>query len=79
METAVKRIGAVVVAELRACGYMESTIGQYEKTIRALTNPSCKRSSGTRIATRLRDARSGERRRSHCARRRPMASSWGYR
>src|SRR5437773_1520419 len=37
METAVKRIGAVVVAELRACGYMESTIGQYEKTIRALT------------------------------------------
>lgn len=36
METAVKRIGAVVVAELRACGYMESTIGQYEKTIRAL-------------------------------------------
>ena len=28
---------SVVVAELRAAGYMESTIGQYEKTIRALT------------------------------------------
>ena len=37
MDTTVTRIGAVVVAELRAAGYMESTIGQYEKTIRALT------------------------------------------
>jgi integrase len=37
MDTAVKQIGAVVVAELRASGYMESTIGQYQKTIRALT------------------------------------------
>ncbi len=37
MDTAVERIGAVVVAELCECGYMKSTIGQYEKTIRALT------------------------------------------
>lgn len=37
MDTAVERIGGVVVAELCACGYMESTIGQYQKTIRALT------------------------------------------
>ena len=37
MDTTVTGIGAVVVAELRAAGYMESTIGQYEKTIRILT------------------------------------------
>ena len=37
MDTTVTGIGAVVVAELRAAGYMESTIGQYEKTIKALT------------------------------------------
>ena len=36
METTVTGIGAVVVAELRAAGYMESTIGQYAKTIKAL-------------------------------------------
>jgi len=36
MGTTVTRIGAVVVAELRAAGYMESTIGQYVKTIKAL-------------------------------------------
>jgi hypothetical protein len=36
MDTTVKGIGSVVVAELRAAGYMESTIGQYEKTIKAL-------------------------------------------
>ena len=36
MDTTVNGIGLVVVAELRAAGYMESTIGQYEKTIRAL-------------------------------------------
>ena len=30
-------IGAMVVAELRAAGYMESTIGQYAKTIKALS------------------------------------------
>ena len=37
MDTTVTGIGAVVVAELRAAGYMESTIGQYAKTIKALT------------------------------------------
>ena len=36
MDTTVTRIGSVVVAELRAAGYMESTIAQYEKTIKAL-------------------------------------------
>ena len=38
MDTTVTRIAAVVVAELRTADYMESTIGQYEKTIKALTN-----------------------------------------
>ena len=33
----VTQIGAVVVAELRAAGYMESTIAQYAKTIRTLS------------------------------------------
>lgn len=37
MDTTVKQVGAVIVAELRAAGYMDSTIGQYEKTIRALS------------------------------------------
>jgi hypothetical protein len=37
MDTTVTRIGAVVVAELRAAGYMKSTIGQYQKTIKGLT------------------------------------------
>lgn len=36
MDTTVKEIGAVVIDALRAAGYMDSTIGQYEKTIRAL-------------------------------------------
>jgi hypothetical protein len=36
MDTTVTGIGSVVVAELRAAGYMESTIGQYRKTIKAL-------------------------------------------
>jgi hypothetical protein len=38
MDTTVSGIGAVVVAELRAAGYMESTVGQYAKTIKALTD-----------------------------------------
>ena len=38
MNTTVKQIGAVVVGELRAAGYLDSTIGKYEKTIKALTN-----------------------------------------
>jgi hypothetical protein len=37
MEMTVTEIGAVVVAELRAAGYRESTIGQYAKTIKALS------------------------------------------
>jgi hypothetical protein len=37
MDTTVTGIGSVVVAELRAAGYLESTIGQYGKTIKALT------------------------------------------
>lgn len=37
MDTTVTGIGSVVGEELRAAGYMESTIGQYEKTIKALT------------------------------------------
>ncbi|MFV1971663.1 MAG: tyrosine-type recombinase/integrase [Acidimicrobiia bacterium] len=36
MDATVTQIGAVVVAELRATGYMESTICQYQKTIRVL-------------------------------------------
>ena len=36
MDTTVTGIGAVVVAGLRTAGYAESTIGQYEKTIKAL-------------------------------------------
>ena len=36
MDTTVTRMGSVVVAELRAAGYLESTIGQYEKSIKAL-------------------------------------------
>src|SRR6266581_1067421 len=36
MDMTVTEIGAVVVAELRAAGYLESTIGQDAKTIRAL-------------------------------------------
>lgn len=38
MDMTVTRIGGVVAAELRAAGYMESTIGQYAKSIKALTN-----------------------------------------
>jgi len=38
MDTTVTGIASAVVAELRSVGYMESTIGQYEKTIKALTN-----------------------------------------
>jgi len=36
MDTTVSGIAEVVVAELRAAGYQESTIGQYAKTIKAL-------------------------------------------
>jgi site-specific recombinase XerC len=37
MDTTVRHIAALVVEELRAADYSESTIGQYEKTVRALT------------------------------------------
>lgn len=37
MDTTVEQVGAVVLRELRTASYQESTIGQYEKTIRALT------------------------------------------
>lgn len=36
MDTTVTHLGAVVVAALRAADYMESTIGNYQKTIRLL-------------------------------------------
>ncbi|BCT74217.1 integrase [Sinomonas cyclohexanicum] len=36
MDTTVARLGGLVVATLRAAGYAELTIGQYQKTIRAL-------------------------------------------
>lgn len=36
MDTTVTHLGTVVIAALRAASYMESTIGQYQKTIRLL-------------------------------------------
>ena len=36
MDTTVSGIGVVVVADLRAAGYMESSVGRYAKTIKAL-------------------------------------------
>src|SRR5487761_1350678 len=36
MDMTVTGIGSVVVSELRSAGYLESTIGRYEGTIRAL-------------------------------------------
>lgn len=36
MDITIKQLGEVVVAALRAAGYMESTIGNYQKTIKAL-------------------------------------------
>jgi site-specific recombinase XerD len=43
MDTMVARIGALVLTELRAAGYAESTVGQYAKTIRALAAFAAKR------------------------------------
>ena len=37
MDTTISGVGLVVVAGLRAADYLESTIGQYEKSIKALT------------------------------------------
>lgn len=63
MDTTVGGIGAVVVAELRAAGYMESTIGQYTKTIKALTEFASGReysaSLGADFATMTTSARTG--------------------
>ena len=49
MDTTITGIGAVVVAGLRSAGYMESTIGQYEKSIKALSVYARRR--GTSIYT----------------------------
>ena len=49
MDTTITGIGAVAVAELRSAGYMESTIGQYEKSIKALSDYA--RRHGTTIYT----------------------------
>ena len=49
MDTTITGIGEFVVAQLRSAGYMESTIGQYEKSIRALTGYA--RRQGTSVYT----------------------------
>lgn len=36
MDATVEQLGGVVIDALRAAGYLESTIGQYQKTIRYL-------------------------------------------
>lgn len=63
MDTTVGGIGAVVVAELRAAGYMESTVGQYAKTIKALTKFASGReysaSLGAEFASMTTSARTG--------------------
>ncbi|MQA13509.1 MAG: integrase, partial [Pseudonocardiaceae bacterium] len=65
MDTTITGIASVVVAELRAAGYMESTIGQYEKTIKALTSFAEARGStytpslGAVFASRTVSARTG--------------------
>jgi integrase len=43
MDTTVTEIGRVVVEELRATSYAESTIGQYQKTIKALADYASRR------------------------------------
>jgi integrase len=63
MDTTVSGIGAVVLAELRAAGYMESTVGQYAKTIKALTEFASGReystSLGAEFASMTTSARTG--------------------
>lgn len=44
--TTVERLGRVVTAALRAAGYEESTIGQYQETIKALTEFAADRGEG---------------------------------
>ena len=38
MDMTVTGIGAIVVAKLHAAGYMDSTIGNYEKSIKVLAS-----------------------------------------
>src|SRR5260370_25521359 len=45
MDMTVTGIGSVVVAELRAAGYQESTIGQYARTIKVLARFAAGRGS----------------------------------
>lgn len=45
MDMTVTGIGSVVVAELRAAGYLESTIGQYSRTIKVLARFAAGRGS----------------------------------
>jgi hypothetical protein len=63
MDTTVGGIGAVVVAKLRAAGYMDSTVGQYAKTIKALTEFASGRgysaSLGAEFASMTTSARTG--------------------
>lgn len=49
MDTTITRIGAVVVAELRSAGYVELTIGQYRKSVKALVGFAAQR--GTYVYT----------------------------
>ncbi|GLH99806.1 hypothetical protein Pa4123_50830 [Phytohabitans aurantiacus] len=51
MDVTVAGIGSVVVAESRAAGYMESTIGQYRKSIKALTDRGSRYTSAEFRAT----------------------------
>lgn len=46
MDATVQQLGDVVIEALRAAGYMQSTIGQYEKTIRYLTGFVAERGGG---------------------------------
>ena len=55
MDMTITGIGAVVVAQLRLAGYMESTVGQYEKTIRVLAGYA--RGQGTGVYTAALGAR----------------------
>ena len=63
MDTTVSGIGAVVVAELRATGYMESAVGQYAKRIKALTEfasrPAYSASLGAEFASMTTSVRTG--------------------
>jgi hypothetical protein len=49
MDTTVSGIGAVVVAELRAAGFMESTVGQYAKTNKSLAEFASEREYSTSL------------------------------